>query len=757
MRRNRSERLIESLSRKRFQSLFDVMPDPIVIVDSKGRFLAVNRKAQRATGYKRKELLGKNFLKTKVATPKSKTILKKNLAQRMKRKRMAPYEIEVLTKDGTSLVCEVKAAKIEYEGKQADLAVFHGIAERKMIESRLSALNLHARKLNAARSLQQVYELTLDAMQHTLGFEHAAFLIAERGKLVVARQRGSPSLLLTELPLDSVKQGSIEKEAKKHVPLLVPHKRRNKDYVKQVRTTRSQFAVPVETENKVLGVLNVRNRKRRAFDEKDFTLLQILASHAATAISNLKKREELEKRSNQFASLMKSSTKMIGSTDLRERLQTIAEAIIEFGWRRAVISVRDEDMEIRKPENMVTAGLTEDERQFLWNNKPPGQVWQERFGSDYERFRVGEFYYLPWSDPWVRKKFSDGTVPSKLPPEEMVDWDPQDLLYAPLHLADERIVGVLSIDDPVDGRRPTKESLAPLELFIHQAAVAVENAQLIHSLNVAREQLTADAEYLESKVEARTMELRKSQEQLLKAQRLAAIGELASMVGHDLRNPLTGIAGATYYLKSRLGSKVDKKAREMLDLIERDIEYSNKIVNDLLEYSKELRLDLAGTSPKLIMKEALSLVRIPQNIRVVNSTQSRPRINVDAQKITRVFVNIIKNAIDAMPRGGKLTISSKKANGHLEIAFADTGMGMSENVLRKLWTPLFTTKAKGMGLGLPICRRIVKAHRGSISVKTELHKGTVFTVNIPVKPELEGGEKVWLNVPESSLLTTMRA
>jgi len=264
------------------------------------------------------------------------------------------------------------------------------------------------------------------------------------------------------------------------------------------------------------------------------------------------------------------------------------------------------------------------------------------------------------------------------------------------------------------------------------------------------------AAHLEEMVEERTKELKEVHEQLLKAERLAAIGELAAMVGHDLRNPLTGIAGATYYLKRKLGSKTKKKTREMLELIEKDIEHSNKIISDLLEYSRELRLELAETTPKTIVEEAFSLVEVPKNIQVLDSTQSEPKVKVDMEKIKRVFANLIKNAIEAMPKGGKLTLKSKETNGRLEIAFTDTGVGIPKNNLEKIGKPLFTTKSKGIGLGLSICKRIVEAHRGNISVESTVGKGTTFTVTIPIEPELEGGEKIWVKPLESSLLTTTK-
>jgi len=262
---------------------------------------------------------------------------------------------------------------------------------------------------------------------------------------------------------------------------------------------------------------------------------------------------------------------------------------------------------------------------------------------------------------------------------------------------------------------------------------------------------------LEELVEERTKELKEAQEQLLKAERLAAIGEVAAMVGHDLRNPLTGIAGAAYYLKTKLSPKMDEKTKEMLEYIEKDIEYSNNIITDLLEYSTEIRLETTQTNPKSIMDEALPLVKFPPNVQVLNLTKNTPKIEVDVEKMKRVFVNIMKNAIDAMPEGGKLTITSKESNGNLEIAFADTGEGMTKEILDKLWTPLFTTKAKGMGLGLSICKRLVDAHEGNISAESKVGEGTIFTVTVPIKPKFEGGENLWVNVPESSLSTTTKA
>ena len=225
---------------------------------------------------------------------------------------------------------------------------------------------------------------------------------------------------------------------------------------------------------------------------------------------------------------------------------------------------------------------------------------------------------------------------------------------------------------------------------------------------------------------------RKQMEQeLLKSERLAAIGQLAAMVGHDMRNPLTGIANATYLLKTKGKSRMDKTELKMIGMIEKCVDYSDKIINDLLDYSRTLKLELIETNPKLLLTQALSLLPIPANVHLVDKTHRNPTLRADSAKMQRVFLNLIKNALEAMPNGGKLLVESHEQNGQLLINFSDTGVGIPEESIHELWTPLKTTKAKGTGFGLPICKRIVEAHGGRISVSSILRKGTVFTLTLP--------------------------
>ncbi len=227
-------------------------------------------------------------------------------------------------------------------------------------------------------------------------------------------------------------------------------------------------------------------------------------------------------------------------------------------------------------------------------------------------------------------------------------------------------------------------------------------------------------------------ERKKMEKKLVKAERLASIGELAGMIGHDLRNPLTGIRGAVYYLKTKHAAKMDENDKAMFETIERSIEYSNKIINDLLEYSREINLMLQKTTPKNLLTNAISLVKVPEKIQVIDETEDKPIMQVDIARMKRVFTSLIKNAFDAMPNGGTLTIKSEDAKDWVDFSFADTGAGMDQETLQKIWTPLFTTKAKGMGFGLAISKRIILAHGGKITAESTPDKGTTITFSLPV-------------------------
>jgi PAS domain S-box-containing protein len=241
------------------------------------------------------------------------------------------------------------------------------------------------------------------------------------------------------------------------------------------------------------------------------------------------------------------------------------------------------------------------------------------------------------------------------------------------------------------------------------------------------------SEHLKYMVDLRTAQLKDANERLLKAERLAAIGELAGMVGHDLRNPLAGIKNAVYILKKKGRAISEAQAKETLEIIDKAIDHSNKIITDLLDYAREMHLKLIRFAARPLVNDAARMIQVPDRIQIVNQIDEDIWIWVDAGKMIRVFINLLQNAIDAIPENGTIEITGCQRSDRVEITFADTGKGIPTEVLPRLFTPLFTTKAQGMGFGLSICKRIIEVHGGTIKVETAIDKGTRFTINLPAK------------------------
>jgi PAS domain S-box-containing protein len=228
-------------------------------------------------------------------------------------------------------------------------------------------------------------------------------------------------------------------------------------------------------------------------------------------------------------------------------------------------------------------------------------------------------------------------------------------------------------------------------------------------------------------------DMKKMEEKLVKTEKLASIGELAGQIGHDLRNPLAGIKNGIYLLKKKDNQLAEAKKEEVFGWIEDAIEDSNRIITSLVDYSSELNLQPEQCTPKSLVLHALSKIQVPDRLIIINNATDEVKMFLDAQNMEKVFASIIKNAIDASPEKGSIKIQSMLKELNIEISFTDSGIGIPENILPKLFTPLVTTKAKGMGMSLAICKRIVEAHGGKIAVESAVGKGTTFTISLPIK------------------------
>lgn len=236
----------------------------------------------------------------------------------------------------------------------------------------------------------------------------------------------------------------------------------------------------------------------------------------------------------------------------------------------------------------------------------------------------------------------------------------------------------------------------------------------------------------------RNEQLKDTQEQLIRTEKLAAVGTLASGVSHELRNPLSAIKNAVFLLKRKLSRKVtpdiDEKVIQFLDIMDKEIDRSTRIINDLLGFTRVSKPTRIRSDIRIVINEALSRLKIAENIKLSKDLQSDlPMVTIDANQIGQVLINLIENACQAMTDGGELQISTRKSKVFVEIEIADSGCGIPEKMIKKIFDPLYTTKPKGIGMGLAICHGIIDKHNGTIEVKSREGKGTNMIVKLPLE------------------------
>jgi PAS domain S-box-containing protein len=232
--------------------------------------------------------------------------------------------------------------------------------------------------------------------------------------------------------------------------------------------------------------------------------------------------------------------------------------------------------------------------------------------------------------------------------------------------------------------------------------------------------------------------LKEAQEQLIRSEKLAAIGQLASGVGHELRNPLGAIKNAVLYVRRKIAkselSASEPKVPEFLDIIDEEVDSANKVITDLLSFSRVAKPTVSLVNAASIIRGALDHVAVPGNVEVVADVDpGLPLVMVDAAQIEQVFINVILNALEAMPKGGRLEIRTGSKDELVTVEFTDTGCGIPKSVMGKIFDPLFTTKPRGIGLGLAMSKSIMERHGGDIEVRSKEGKGTTFTVSLPTR------------------------
>ena len=284
-------------------------------------------------------------------------------------------------------------------------------------------------------------------------------------------------------------------------------------------------------------------------------------------------------------------------------------------------------------------------------------------------------------------------------------------------IAKNEPIGVIVADNVYTAEPISDERVNTLTMFVNQASLAIENAETYKSLEDKIDQLT------------------ETQQRLIRSEKLAAIGSMSSYVAHEIRNPLVTIGGFAKTL-SRF-TFTDAKIKVNIDIIIEEVKHLEKILNNITDFAKPSKPEKIDVQLCEIMENTCLLMENyfqEKHITLQKKYETGvPEAPVDPTQIKQVFLNILMNAVESMPDGGKLDVKIKSIDGSVKIYIVDAGKGMKQDVLQNIYDPFFTTKPSGTGVGLSVSLKIIEDHGGTIDAISEQGKGTTMLLTLPIK------------------------
>lgn len=535
--------------------------------------------------------------------------------------------------------------------------------------------------LEPEKILNLIVQAAVDMTRATSGSLSLIDQESQTLNINVSRGYGRKDLKKVKLRVGEGVTGWVAKTGE---PLLVSDVTKDERYVNLDKTVKSELAVPLTIKGETIGVVNVNSDKINAFGSEDLELLSTLADHSASVIHNAMLYETANRRAEELALLFGTGKIITGTLNLEDVLAQIVEKTSHLMKSRicSLMLLNEDGTELSI--NAVYGGSSD------YIEKPNLKVEESLIGRVIKTKRP-----LTAIDVFKERgyKYHDLARREGL----------RSLLSVPLMVKGEPI-GAINIYKP----SPyvfTSEEVQLLSSLADQAAIAIENAKLYK----------------------RMVEL---EEQARRAEKVAVLGELAVEITHEIRNPLTIIKMLTHTLAE--GNRDD----EAMEVIKYEIDRIDRLVARFLDYARPAEPKLRDVDMNHIVENTLLLVnhRINrQGIRLAKDLSPLPRVSVDPEKMTQVLLNLLINAVDAMPTGGELILSTRADQQEkLLISIKDSGTGIPQSIRERLFSPFVTTKKDGLGLGLSIVHRIIEQHDGKIEVDSQEGKGTTFTIELPL-------------------------
>ncbi len=676
-------------SEERFRALYDRMPLGYQSLDAQGCFIDVNQTWLDMLGYSRGEVIGQWF--GDFLIPGQVELFKERFPRLKERGETHNVEFEMRRKDGSHVIIafDGRVGYDEHMQFKQTHCILTDITERKQAEEALrrrtheaEVLRQAAASLTSSLDLNQVLDSLLSQLAQVVPYDSATVFLLQNEQLLAVAGRGLPfpeKVIGLLFPDGNELFDAMRKTGR---PQIISDVQKDPRFQKWGGTdyVRGWIGVPLIVRSELIGRLTIDSRQVNAYNETDAKLALAFANQAAAAIQNARLYEQAQREiveRKQTEDKLRASEERFSAAF---HFSPIAGAIYRPSDGR-LVDVNEVFVKTTGYTRDESIGHTTDELNLYADPEDRariGQILRER--GSLENFEFG-----------IRRK--SGEIAIVLDSARLID---------------------------IGGEKHYLSSI----LDITERKHAEEEIRNLNS-------------ELEQRVEARTRDLREAQEKLVRQERLAVLGQLAGGVGHELRNPLTVILNAIYYLRL-IQPDTEDKIGQYHSIIEQEAHTAEKIINDLLDFARSQVVDREPMAVSEMVQRVLEHHPAPLFVDVVvDIPPDLPLVFADPHQVGQALGNLVVNAYQAMPDGGKLTFSAVMIGEMVTIAVADTGSGISRENMGKLFEPLFTTKAKGIGLGLALSKKFVEANGGRIEVQSELGKGSVFTVWLPASKEME--------------------
>jgi signal transduction histidine kinase/DNA-binding response OmpR family regulator len=545
----------------------------------------------------------------------------------------------------------------------------------------LDAIYQASKSLSSTENLNALLRKIISLATEVIGAKIGSIMLIQEAENVLTIQASiglEPGIIEnTKLELGKSIAGYV---AQKGTPLIIEdieNDQKFKRLSKKHYATKSLLCVPLKIKEKVLGVINLSDKiTGTPFNEDDLRLLITFASQVAIAIDDAFHFEQSKKKIGELSILYQIASTL----STLESFEKISDFI--FDRIKKIIPV----------DFALWFGWSEKEKKLSLN-----------FCQGLENNKRRDLQIPLEKEKILDSNKLNAKIKEKLKENFSLSQYLDSLTSSPI-IAEGMLHGVLSV-----GNRKHKP-------------------------------ISEDQKHLISIIASQSASIYERQKAILNASRLVTMGSMISEISHDLKKPLTSLKGTLQLLKEKWA---DTKAKDdIFDMLEQEIFRLNELAKEIVNFSNPNKYELEQKDVRLTLDRALNLVKPDLDARKIDlkkDYQDVPLVFVNENEIMEVFLNIILNAIEAMPGGGELQVSlkfreeSKNGSPFWQICIADTGQGIAPENLSRIFERYFTTKKEGTGLGLAVVERIVKAHGGFVSVKSEFGKGTSFFVNLPAK------------------------